>query len=142
MYVKWFCDACLTKFEVSKVATIEDKYGELVSQISKMADALSEVKKDVGEMKSSAVQVQANTGNTVTSDWSNHSRVKSMKASLMIKQKPGCQAPNFNKLREIAVKNHIPVSNVGVSQKGNTFIQCPTPEDRDKLQPLIQADFT
>ena len=44
-------------------------------------------------------------------------------------------------LKKLLFWNNILVTNVGVSQKGNTFIHCPSAEARDKLQPLISADF-
>ena len=44
-------------------------------------------------------------------------------------------------VRDIAVRNQIPLSNVGVSQSGDTFIQCPSASARDKLQPLLEADL-
>ena len=150
---KWFCDGCLTKFESSKVATMEDKYGELVSQMSEMTKALNAVQNDVLEIKKSSaeavtnasVSVKQSTGYTdtvsgVETNWSNHNRVQNMKASLVIKQSSGTE-PDINKLRELAIKNQIPVANVRISKKGDTFIQCPTSKDRDKLQPLLQADY-
>ena len=48
---------------------------------------------------------------------------------------------DLNKIKDIAVNNNIPVTNIGVSQKGDTFIHCPSAEARDKLQPLISADL-
>ena len=142
---KWFCDNCLTKFELSKVATVEDKYGELVTQISEIAKALNAVQNDVSEIKKSSADVVTKTTDSITTGcthtkWSDQNRVQNMKASLVIKQSEN-GAPNINSLRELAVKNQIPVANVRVSKKGDTYIQCPTSKDRDKLQPLLQVDY-
>ena len=49
--------------------------------------------------------------------------------------------PNLNKLKDIAVNNGIPVSKIGVSKSADTFIHCPSVDDRNKLQPLIQDNF-
>ena len=64
-----------------------------------------------------------------------------MKASLVIKQTPGTAKPTLNRLREIAVQNKIAVANVRTSKNGDTFIQCPTAKDRDRLTPLLHADY-
>ena len=37
-------------------------------------------------------------------------------------------------IRKIDVSNNIPVTKVGVSTKGNTFIHCPSAEIQDKLK--------
>ena len=76
--------------------------------------------------------------------WFNEKRVHQMKSSLMIRHKNNDDPPtalDLNVVKDIAVKNNIPVTNIGVSQKGDTFIHCPSAEARDKLQPLISADL-
>ena len=149
---KWFCDGCLTKFEVSKVATVEDKYGELVSQLAEVTKALTVVQTDISVIKNcsdksnSHLPCHSDHGSRdviqrTESDWSNVKRVDNMKASLVIKQAPGINKPDLKRLREIAVQNKIPVSNVRTSKKGDTFIQCPTTKDRDRLEPLLHADY-
>ena len=76
--------------------------------------------------------------------WKDAARVQQMKSSFVVKHKKddATTSPNINlaRIQQIAVANNIPVSNIGVSKKGNTFIHCPSVEHRDKLQPLISAD--
>ena len=81
-----------------------------------------------------------------TSLWSNENRVKNIKASLVIRNKPGCtensnKEADLQKLKTLAISNRIPVSRVGFDTNGNTFIDCPSVTDRNKLQPLIASDF-
>ena len=71
--------------------------------------------------------------------WTDAKRVHRMKSSFEVKHKNDGASGSIidvNRIKHIAVENNIPVSKVGVSQKGNTFIHCPSVEDRYKLQPL------
>ena len=47
---KWFCDGCLTEFETSKNATIDDRIGHLVKQVSKMAVTMNELSNTVSTL--------------------------------------------------------------------------------------------
>ena len=85
------------------------------------------------------------TGTAVSTPWSDNNWVHRLKSSLVIKHKSGdttSTSTDLGKIREIAVKNNIPVSNVGVSKNGYTFINCPSAEDRDKFQPLLSEHLT
>ena len=153
---KWFCDVCLTNFETNKTTTVDERFNVLANQIKEMAREVKEVKnlsKEVNEIKNliitnsskSNINGSANANSSVDKTmWSDEKRTCQMKSSLVIKHKNkdiSSPALNLNVVKEIAVKNNIPVSNIGVSQKGDTFIHCPSAEARDKLQPLISADL-
>ena len=75
-------------------------------------------------------------------------KVKSVKSCLVLKNKDGStevdktsQQAQLAKLKTLAVSNEIPVSRVGFDSSGNTYIDCPSPEDIKKLQPLLSEDF-
>ena len=149
---KWFCDVCLTNFETNKSTTVDQRFSVLANQLKEMSVEVKEVKnlsKDVTEIKNLILNnAKDNMGNeSTTADntmWFNKQRVHQMKSSLLIKHKKDLNSPtavDLNKIKDIAVNNNIPVTNIGVSQKGDTFIHCPSAEARDKLQPLISADL-
>ena len=152
---KFFCDVCLTKFETNKATVVEDRFHELMSQVTKMASTLNDVKSTVSTMSDKVCQ-PAITGNTAanqnttsaplatSSPWSDNARVHNMRSSLIVKPKAGNQSAqvDLDKVRSLAVTNKIPVSKVGISQTtGHTYIHCPSIKDRDRLQPLLTADL-
>ena len=151
---KWFCDACLTTFEINKASTLDERFSVISHQITEMAKDFKAVTKECQELKSmvsnrnccdhvSDTQGTTNT-NSEGNSWSNVARTRNMKASLVIKNKntsdSAGDALDLNVIKDIVVKNNIQVSKIGVSQKGNTFVHCPTKEDRDKLHPLLSAE--
>ena len=156
---KWLCDVCLTKFEVDKASTVQDRFHEIISQVTKMAQDLDDVKKTVITIKSSAGSSHVTAGGaccTVNqasgatdgnpcnmSVWHDNNRVKNMRSSLVMKAKPGEQnsTVDLDRVKSLAIENKIAVAKIGVSQTGHTFVQCPSVQDRDKLQPLLSADF-
>ena len=130
------------------MSTMEERFDKLV-------DLVTELSAEVKSLKSSAVvlavrdQVSIECPAPATpplSVWSNEKRVKNIKASLVIKNKPGNTSASDKdadlvKLKALAVSNKIPVSRVGFDSNGNTFIDCPSETDRNKLQPLLANDF-
>ena len=144
---KWFCDTCLTNFETNKATTLDERFSVITTQIKDMSKGFEKVanlSKELNEVKN----MISNHGSTndlmvQNNSWSNTKRVHAMKSSFVVKHKTDSATGStidINRVRQIAVENSIPISNVGVSQKGNTFIHCPSVEDRDKLQPLISAE--
>ena len=139
---KWFCDGCLTKFENTKTTTIEERFTVLAAQIVDLFKEVNNVKDIVSSSKKTYCSSEHcdSTVKTSFTPWSDGNRVQNMKSSLVIKHKSGDtagDAADLSKIREIVVQNNIPVSNVGVSKNGNTFINCLSVESRDELQPLL-----
>ena len=142
---RWFCDGCLTEFETSKNATIDNRIGHLVKQVTKMAETVNELSTTVSTLSQgySSAPLNQNLDNT-NNVWSNSHRTKSVRSSLLIKPVAGDSAkafPDLGKIKDIAVQNKIQVSNFGKSKSGNTFIHCSTSADRDKLQPLLENNY-
>ena len=144
---KWFCNTCLTNFETNKATTLDERFNVITTQIRDMArgfDQVANLSKELNEMKSLISNRDLTTNKMEQNNsWADAKRVHTMKSSFVIKHKTKSDTGStidVNRIRQIAVENNIPVSNVGVSQKGNTFVHCPSVEHRDKLQPLISAD--
>ena len=114
--------------------------------MSSEINVVKHLSQEVKELKDLIMKNNSTHGPAITNDttnktmWCDEQRVHQMKSSLVIKHKSSdvpSTALDLNVVREIAVKNSIPVTNIGVSKKGNTFIHCPSAEARDKLQPLL-----
>ena len=153
---KWYCDWCLTKMEEKEVSTMEERFDKLVCLVTSLSDEMKMLKSCVttpasignsqGPLQTSSNNIGAPLVQDNTTVWSNEKRVKNIKASLVIKNKPGStegtnQEAHLLKLKTLAVTNKIPVSRVGFDNNGNTYIDCPSVTDRNKLQPLIAGDF-
>ena len=164
---EWNCDSCKTKKEENEVFTTENKFDQLFTLIKNLGADITEIKKDMGkdlstvrdnvaELSSSVDALKAghsqchvsHANNAHPSPWENKEKVKNMKSSLVLKNKDGstevdesAQQAQRDRLKTLAVCNEIPVSRVGFDTSGNTYIDCPTPEDVSKLQPLLTEDF-
>ena len=160
---KWFCDGCLTAWETNKVATADDKLSDLIEKVQKIADNVGNLNESVSALQKHSIEkrtdeVDANLSGISNMDnvntgvknaaWDDTQKVDKIRASFVLKQKNDSSktaddfvAPDLNKLKDIAVNNGIPVSKIGVSKSGDTFIHCPSVGDRNKLQPLLQDNF-
>ena len=140
---KWFCDACLTEFETKKVTTLEEKFTMLSEQLNALSKDFKEVKDAIpskSDVSGCSGEMTCSSSHNKNTLYGDGERVRKIKSSLVIKHKtgnPDTQPADLNELRKIAVENKIPVSNVGVSDNGCTYIHCPSVEDRNKLQPLL-----
>lgn len=142
---KWFCDSCLTTFEVSKTATVDDRIGHLTSQVSKMVSNMNELNQTVASLQQNQLQDgKHNNDDFPQPAWVDPNRTQAVKSSLLIKPTAGTTTSLSNdlgKIRDIAVNNNIQVRNVGISKSGNTFIHCSSTADRNKLQPLLSDNY-
>ena len=161
---EWNCDVCKTKKEENEVFTTENKFDQLFSLIKNLGDNITEMKndfnKDISSVKSTVAELSSGVNalrdspiqqipsiNTPhPSPWANKEKVQSMRSSLVLKNKDGSttevdKTAQLAKLKTLAVCNEIPVARVGFDSSGNTYIDCPTSEDIDKLQPLLTEDF-
>ena len=155
---EWHCDNCKTKREEIAASTIEDRFEKLVTLVTElkteMRSELNTVKgsiADIANSNSSAVTQNAvvdisdsHTGMQPGNRWNNQETVKKIKSSLVMKNKEGSTTDKdaeIAKLKEIAVKNRIPVTRVGFDVNGNTFVDCPSQSDCDRLQPILSSDF-
>ena len=145
---KWYCDCCLTKHEEKAVSTMEERFDKLVDLVTELSAEVKSLKSSPNVLAArDQVSIESSAPVTPSSTvWSNEKRVKSIKASLVIKNKPGNTSTtdkdaDLLKLKALAVSNKIPVSRVGFDSNGNTFVDCPSETDRNKLQPLLANDF-
>ena len=87
---KWFCDSCLTNFEVSKTAKVDDRIGHLVNQVSKMAANMTQLNETVSTLQEAQANASVGPGKeSNVSVWNDSKRTQVVKASLLIKPSEG-----------------------------------------------------
>ena len=90
---KWFCDSCLTKLEMGKVATMEERFGALVEQVSKMASDLNDMKSVISVGQNQQTGIALFSSNNEPNNGINHknlayaNRIQQIRSSLVVKQK-------------------------------------------------------
>lgn len=146
---QWHCDTCLTIQEEKAVSILEDRFDKLVNLVSELSVEVKSLKAPSAHQCDSMSNVRDNAihehNPETSSAWANKAGVQRVKSSLVLRNKSGVVAADRNsdlqKLKALAMKNNIPVSRVGHDSSGNTFIDCPTESDRNRLQPLLAQDF-
>lgn len=150
---QWHCDSCLTTQEEKAVSVLEDRFDKLVALVSDLSVEVKSLKVPSDLQGSSANHDSQTNGHSHNQDqqsqsaWADQNRLKHVKSSLVLRKKSGVsneadRDSDLKKLKAVAMNNNIPVSRVGHDSSGNTYIDCPTESDRNKLQPLLAQDFT
>ena len=142
---KWYCNGCLTNLESATCTSMETQFLNLVQQVKALTAEVRDLKQSVQGTSQNEEQVTfppVSYGGA----WSNQNNVQNLRASLVIKpvtkeNVANTTAINMESIRKLVVDNSIPVSKIGVSKSGNTFIHCPSTAARDKLQPLLENDL-
>ena len=88
-----------------------------------------------GSNSQSSVKSPDNNGRDVSSS----RQQKKAKNSLLIKCYKEGTTPELSEIRDAAISNGIPVSNVYVTSNNNTVVSVPNPEALSKLKPLLAA---
>lgn len=139
---KWHCDTCLTDMETAKSASLEAVVHTLVQKVSDLTNEVQQIKQPQAVCSDNSTSAFAPV--TYGGSWSDPKAVQNLRSSLVIKPVADADGKkstvNLENVRKIAVDNNIPVSKVGVSANGNTFIHCPSSAARDKLQPLLASN--
>ena len=136
---KWYCDICLTEMETTKCSSLENVVHTLVKKVSELTNEVQKMK----QPENSPVPNQPSGLPPVmhSGAWADPKSVQNLRASLVIKPNDKKDKVNLESIRKIVVDNNIPVSKVGVSTSGNTFVHCPSVAVRDKLQSLLESDI-
>lgn len=150
----WKCDKCLTISEENQAASLKDMMSKLIDRFSALEDRLSqEIKSQVSEEFVRLTNAQSDefiklnesvskntTPSAPTGVWNDTEKVAAMKSSLMVKADKDGNPVDASKVRKLVRENGIPVIKVVATATGDTFINLPNEESRDKLQPLLQSE--
>ena len=127
---KFFCDNCLTKFEIDQSSSEKDRLNVLEKKFQNIETKLDNIVTKLNEPSTSSVN-----------QWENTTRTNEMKKNLIVVKKTSEETFSDTKriIEDIVVKNNIAMKNAFKSKKGDMVLVCDTPVDSDKLQSLVQT---
>ena len=143
------CDHCLTTRETVEASSCKEQLAEVVEAVKKLANEVSELKKEKQQEQAPAKITQSKAGASSTSTkpgnaWANRERVNKIKqandtVTVCIKN-DGAEI-NMRKMKEVVTSNSIQVSKTSVNQKtGDVYVHLPSDAQRDKLVPLLSQE--
>ena len=156
----WKCDRCLTISEQNAASSVRDMISTLVDRIDQFETQLPQKIKeivqdefqrlnqsqapDIDKLCDSLVTKMSNSNPvkpiSINTPWSNDKRVEDMKSSMLIKADKDGKPVDPGKVRKTIMDNGVPVNKVVVTSSGDTFINCPNQQSRDKLHPLLHSE--
>ena len=137
---KFFCDCCLTNFEVNMANTDNNRLKTLEGNFTTIKTELEEIKTLLKENgKPATKQGKSNSHiSPVDNIWFNKSRLESTKVAPAEPMLVVNNAQEVNESVEKAiVENSIPVTKSFKDNSGNLVVVCDTTDSRDKLQNII-----
>ena len=143
----WICDSCKTESEITKAATLEQQVATLLGIVKELSEDVKELKKESKtRINSKGSQEQKDTaelGNNCSDHcvtaYSSAVKVPPNKATLLIKGNKGTPV-DIEKVKEIVVKNKVPVLSANVTENGDTYINFPSMDNRAKVTSLIKEN--
>ena len=142
----FLCDYCLTLREqgeasvvTQQILNLTNTVNKLVSSVNKLEAKLecenSENKEKIDLETESQNEKNAALTSVQEKTTKNDSYVKVVKSSICIKSNGN--PINIDKFKEIAIQNSIQVSKTTIKPNGDLFVDLPSAETREKLQPLL-----
>ena len=134
---KFFCDECLTKFEID-IADSETKRLQTVeNNITTIKSELEEIKKLLKNSAAKPVEINPKKDNI----WFNQERLASTKVA---PSKPllvvdNVQESNNGTIEKVIIDNGIPVANSYRNISGGLVLECDTSDSREKLKAAIAS---
>ena len=144
---KFFCDPCLTKFEINMVETESQKIAGLENKVNSMENKLDEITKLLKNTQTQTKITPVNQGKqTSQSIWDNTEKLASVKAPplnsvLVIKNRNDSETNEENhiKVEKTMVENNISVSSSHKNKAGDLVMVCETKDKRDELKNLVST---
>ena len=112
---KWFCDSCLTNFELNRATALDERFSVIANQIKDMSKGFEQVvklSKELQEVKNMISNSDKSSGSDIVIDnkgsWTDAKRVHRMKSSFVVKHKnDGASGSTIdvNRIKQIAVEN-------------------------------------
>ena len=139
----FFCDNCLTNFEINKATDESKKVSLLESKMSKMEAKLDEISTLLTKSQKNEC-IQSNP----ESIWNDKERVDALKNNskhiLIVKNSDDGTEKVENKkvLEDIVKKNKVPLKNAYENNSGNLVIVCDSSEDCNDLKTLVSENHS
>ena len=155
---KFFCDECLTYFELDQAKSNNDRMQLIEKNVSKIAGELGELKtllknnnsnETDSQIKSNLVEIKSmlnvdpvsKIDHSVSNVWLDPERLKGIKAPqakpMLVLNKRGDE--NNSSIEKVILDNKIPVTKSYKNNEGDLVLVCDSENSRDKLQNMIKS---
>ena len=134
----WICDVCKTSSESEKVATLRQLIHAMSKshsdEIQALTTCVQELILKVDAMSAAPDRGSANTANVINTGtvWDN------VRSSIVVKPDPQGNKLKISMVKKFATERGIPIDSVVESSNGDTFINTPDVESRDKVMESLQ----
>ena len=139
----WICDKCKTSEEAEEVATVrqlikamEVSHNGQISLLTGLVKALSEKIDTLTTANQSDTAPVSN--NTVWDDREQIQKKMTVKSALVVKAEGDGNNVNLNAVKKLVTSEGIPVDSVIESTNGETYINLPDVESRDRISQLLE----
>jgi hypothetical protein len=138
----WMCDACKTKDETNKVATLRQLINTMseahtaqITTLSNLVQALSD-KVDTLSVRNQPEEEPVAPGSV----WADQARVQKLRipSSLVVKPDDHGNKINSGAVRKIATEQGLPINSVVESINGETYVNLPDIETRDRVSQILE----
>ena len=137
----WTCDSCATIDETERAASVRQLITTMATNHTDQIKSLTTLVNQLSD-KVDALSLPNQPALAPNNPWSDESRLKRIKSSVVVK--PDDQGNNVSSraIRQIATDAGIPIDSVVEQTNGETFINLPDVESRDKVQEVLQQSHT
>ena len=151
----FLCDYCLTLREQENASDIKQQMSQLNQTVSKLAREFSEFKSNQN-MSENRVQTTASCTKEISQSIQNTLLSDKKSDEISCNEKETSQTSNAEKfticiksndnpinadqVRNIVIENSIPVIRTNSKPNGDLFIELPSLESKNKLEPLLKVD--
>ena len=138
---KFFCDVCLTKFEIDLATDDSRRLNKVEENMSEVMNELRDIKKMLKEKANSNERNNKEDSQKVNNIWFDKARLESTKvppssgSMLILNNSQGTSET----VEKAIVENNISVTKSFKNTSGNLVVVCDTTNSRDQLQQIIES---
>ena len=154
----WKCNECMITQDTAKKTDLAQIVHSLALKLESLTTSLDDFKqearqdtlavadtldafRDTFRQHIKLIQPPDLQSSSQGNPWANTRATQKLRSSFIVKPTTSGTA-DMVKINKIVSDNKLQVNMIGVSQKGNTFIHCPTEEASKTLQTHIQTELT
>ena len=153
----WKCNVCVITQDTAKKTDLAQVVHGLVLKVDALTTALNNFKQETKQNNTTLANTLDSLGQDIKQDitsiqplvpqsstqrnpWANTGAIQKLRSSFLVEPSRAGNA-DIARINEIASEKKIQVDKIGVSQKGNTFIHCPTEEASLNLRSHIEEEL-
>ena len=138
----WVCDHCKTQAESDKVATLRQVMNEMskshAAQITTLTESIETLSDRVNSIALNFKPDETKPTVSNNTVWDERERIRNIKSALVVKPDVEGNKVNLNTVKKIVSNAGIPVDSVIESSNGETFVNLPDAESRDRVSQLLE----